>query len=160
MALTPAAAVLAAEYGGVLLGWLKSRGQVSNVAEHVYAHRRGLVGGFFTLVIACYLIAAFWFAPKADVRQSFVPVISQIQAMQAQGKEVVLYQANERIAGAGVFYMQGYLTILQTPEELKRYLAAKPGNVALVDNTDRLDVPVTVVKEMAINRQPYYFVEQ
>ncbi|MGQ7858229.1 ArnT family glycosyltransferase [Pseudomonas sp. 32A] len=160
MALTPAAAVLAAEYAGVLLGWLKSRGQVSNVAEHVYAHRRGLVGGFFTVVVACYLIAAFWFAPKADVRQSFVPVISQIQAMQAQGKEVVLYQANERIAGAGVFYMQGYLTILQTPEELKSYLAAKPGNVALVDNTDRLNVPVTVVKEMAINRQPYYFVEQ
>lgn len=160
MALTPAAAVLAAEYGGVLLGWLKSRGQVSNIAEHVYAHRRGLLGGFFTVVVACYLIAAFWFAPKADVRQSFVPVISQIQAMQAQGKEVVLYQANERIAGAGVFYMQGYLTILQTPEELKSYLAAKPGNVALVDNTDRLNVPVTVVKEMAINRQPYYFVEQ
>ncbi|UVH49566.1 glycosyltransferase family 39 protein [Pseudomonas sp. CBSPBW29] len=160
MALTPAAAVLAAEYAGVLLGWLKSRGQVSNVAEHVYEHRRGLVGGFFTVVVACYLIAAFWFAPKADVRQSFVPVISQIQAMQAQGKEVVLYQANERIAGAGVFYMQGYLTILQTPEELKSYLAAKPGNVALVDNTDRLNVPVTVVKEMAINRQPYYFVEQ
>jgi 4-amino-4-deoxy-L-arabinose transferase-like glycosyltransferase len=160
MALTPAAAVLAAEYSGVLLGWLKSRGQVSNVAEHVYAHRRGLVGGFFAVVVACYLIAAFWFAPKADVRQSFVPVISQIQAMQAQGKEVVLYQANERIAGAGVFYMQGYLTILQTPEELKSYLAAKPGNVALVDNTDRLNVPVTVVKEMAVNRQPYYFVEQ
>jgi 4-amino-4-deoxy-L-arabinose transferase-like glycosyltransferase len=160
MALTPAAAVLAAEYAGVLLGWLKSRGQVSNVAEHVYEHRRGLVGGFFTVVVACYLIAAFWFAPKADVRQSFVPVISQIQAMQAQGKEVVLYQANERIAGAGVFYMQAYLTILQTPEELKSYLAAKPGNVALVDNTDRLNVPVTVVKEMAINRQPYYFVEQ
>ncbi|MDP9028992.1 MAG: dolichyl-phosphate-mannose--protein mannosyltransferase, partial [Pseudomonadota bacterium] len=111
-------------------------------------------------VVACYLIAAFWFAPKADVRQSFVPVISQIQAMQAQGKEVVLYQANERIAGAGVFYMQGYLTILQTPEELKSYLATKPGNVALVDNTDRLNVPVRVVKEMAINRQPYYFVEQ
>ncbi|NWA91166.1 glycosyltransferase family 39 protein [Pseudomonas sp. D8002] len=160
MALTPAAAVLAAEYGRVLLGWLKSRGQVSHVAEHVYENRRGLVGGFFTVVVACYLIAAFWFAPKADVRQSFVPVISQIQAMQAQGKEVVLYQANERIAGAGVFYMQAYLTILQTPEELKSYLAAKPGNVALVDNTDRLNVPVTVVKEMAINRQPYYFVEQ
>lgn len=160
MALTPAAAVLAAEYGRVLLGWLKSRGQVSHVAEHVYENRRGLVGGFFTVVVACYLMAAFWFAPKADVRQSFVPVISQIQAMQAQGKEVVLYQANERIAGAGVFYMQAYLTILQTPEELKSYLAAKPGNVALVDNTDRLNVPVTVVKEMAINRQPYYFVEQ
>jgi len=152
--------VLAAEYGGVLLGWLKSRGQVSHVAEHVYENRRGLVGGLFTLLIACYLIAAFWYAPKADQRESFVPVISEIQAMQAQGKDVVLYQANERIAGAGVFYMQGYLTILQTPEELKSYLAAKPGNVALVDNTDRLNVPVTVVKEMAINRQPYYFVEQ
>jgi len=160
MSLTPAAAVLAAEYAGVLLERLKNRAQVSPLAKQVYEHRRGLIGGFFTLVVACYLITAFWFAPKADARQSFVPLISQIQALQAEGKDVVLYQPNERIAGASVFYTQAYLAILQTEPELRSYLAAKPGNVALLDHTDQLTAPVTVVKEMAINRQPYYFVEQ
>ncbi|CRM06330.1 glycosyltransferase family 39 protein [Pseudomonas asgharzadehiana] len=154
MTLAPAAAVLAAEYARVLLQWLK---------EHkpaLYKHHRPLVGGVFTLAITSYLIAAFWFAPKADVRQSFVPVIRQIQALQAEGKEVVLFQPNERIAGAGVFYMQGYLKMLQTEPELHRYLAAKPGNVALLDHTNGLNPQVKVIKHMAINRQPYYFVEQ
>ena len=110
--------------------------------------------------MACYLAAAFWFAPKADVRQSFVPVISQIQALKDEGKEVVLFQPNERIAGASVFYLRGYLPILQTEAELHDYLAAKPGNIALLDHTNGLSTPVRVAKEMSINRQPYYFVEQ
>ena len=154
MALTPAAAVLAAEYARVLLGWLK------NHKPALYKHHRTLVGSVFTLAVACYLAAAFWFAPKADVRQSFVPVISQIQALKDEGKEVVLFQPNERIAGASVFYLRGYLPILQTEAELHDYLAAKPGNVALLDHTNDLSTPVRVAKEMSINRQPYYFVEQ
>ncbi|MFL9677379.1 ArnT family glycosyltransferase [Pseudomonas marginalis] len=154
MALTPAAAVLAAEYVRVLLEWLKTH------KPGLYKHHTRLVGGVFTLAVACYLIAAFWFAPKADVRQSFVPLISQIQALQAEGKEVVLFQPNERIAGASVFYTQAYLPILQTEAELQRFLTAKPGNVALLDHTNDLTTKVTVIKEMAINRQPYYFIEQ
>ncbi|OPA84338.1 dolichyl-phosphate-mannose--protein mannosyltransferase [Pseudomonas fluorescens] len=154
MALTPAAAVLGAEYARVLLQWLKAR------KPSLYKHHRPLVGGVFTLAVGCYLIAAFWFAPKADVRQSFVPVISQVQALKDEGKEVVLFQPNERIAGASVFYLQAYLPILQTEAELQHYLAAKPGNVALLDHTNGLDPQVKVIKQMAINRQPYYFVEQ
>lgn len=154
MALTPAAAVLAAEYARVLLGWLRDH------RPALYKHHRTLVGGVFTLAVACYLVAAFWFAPKADVRQSFVPLISQIQALQAEGREVVLFQPNERTAGASVFYTQAYLPILQTETELRAYLAAKPGNLALLDHTDELTQPVTVFKEMSINRQPYYFIEQ
>ncbi|MBB4816077.1 4-amino-4-deoxy-L-arabinose transferase-like glycosyltransferase [Pseudomonas rhodesiae] len=154
MALTPAAAVLAAEYGRVILEWLKPH------KPSLYKYHRRLVGGVFTLAVACYLTAAFWFAPKADVRQSFVPVIRQVQALQAEGKEVVLFQPNERIAGASVFYLQSYLKILQTDAQLHSYLAARPGNVALLDRTDGLSTPVKVIKEMAINRQPYYFVEQ
>ncbi|QDG57031.1 glycosyltransferase family 39 protein [Pseudomonas sp. NIBRBAC000502773] len=154
MALTPAAAVLAAEYARVLLEWLKDH------KPALYRYHRHVIGGVFSLLIACYLVTAFWFAPKADARQSFVPVISQVQALQAQGKEVALFQPNERIAGAGVFYMKGYLRILQTEPELHSYLAAKPGNVALLDHTNDLTTKVTVIKEMAINRQPYYFIEQ
>ena len=103
---------------------------------------------------------AFWFAPKADKHESFVPVISQLQALQTEGREVAIFQPNERIAGAGVFYMQGYVPLLQTEAELRAFLTAKPGNVALTDHTKGLEEPVKVVKEMAIGRQPYYFIEQ
>lgn len=154
MALAPAAAVLAAEYARVLLEWLRTH------KPALYKHHRTVVGGVFTLAVGCYLVAAFWFAPKADVRQSFVPVISQVQALKDEGREVVLYRPNERIAGASVFYLQGYLPILQTEAELHSYLGAKPGNVALLDHTDDLATPVKVIKPMSINRQPYYFVEQ
>ena len=126
----------------------------------LYAPHKIVIGGVFTLLIACYLGAAFWFAPKADKKQSFVPVVSQIQALQAEGKKVALFRPNERIDGASMFYLQAYLPILQTEPELRSYLAAAPGNVALLDNTDQLTGKVTVIKEMAISRQPYYFIEQ
>jgi 4-amino-4-deoxy-L-arabinose transferase-like glycosyltransferase len=154
MALTPAAAVLAAEYARVLLQWLKDH------KPALYTPHKIVIGGVFTLLIACYLGAAFWFAPKADKKQSFVPVVSQIQALQAEGKKVALFRPNERIDGASVFYLQAYLPILQTEPELRSYLAAAPGNVALLDNTDQLTGKVTVIKEMPISRQPYYFIEQ
>lgn len=154
MALTPAAAVLAAEYARVLLEWAKDH------KPGLYRYHRRIIGGVFSLAIACYLSAAFWFAPKADVRHSFVPVISQIQTLQDEGRTVAMYQPNERIDGASVFYLQAYLPILNTEAELRAFLSAKPGNVALTDHTDRLKAPVTVIKQMAVNRQPYYFVEQ
>ena len=154
MSLTPAAAVLAAEYGLVLLQWLKAR------KPGLYRYHRQAIGGVFAVLIASYMVAAGVFAPKADKRESFVPMISQLQALQAEGREVAIFQPNERIAGAGVFYMQGYVPLLQTEPELRAFLSAKPGNVALTDHTKGLDEPVKVIKEMAIGRQPYYFVEQ
>ncbi|QHF47038.1 dolichyl-phosphate-mannose--protein mannosyltransferase [Pseudomonas sp. S35] len=154
MALTPAAAVLAAEYAGVLLAWLKAR------KPGLYRYHRGVIIGAFSLAMASYLTAALWFAPKADKRESFVPVISQARGFQTEGKEVVMFQPNERIAGASVFYLQAYLPILQTEAQLHGFLTAKPGNVALLDNTRALSGTFTVVKEMKIGRQPYYFIEQ
>ncbi len=154
MALTPAAAVLAAEYAGVLLEWLKVR------KPALYRYHRGVIIGVFSLAMVSYLTAAFWFAPKADKRESFVPVISQARAFQTEGKNVVMFQPNERIAGASVFYLQAYLPILQTEAELHSFLTAKPGNVALLDNTRQLSGKITVIKEMKIGRQPYYFIEQ
>jgi hypothetical protein len=56
--------------------------------------------------------------------------------------------------------MQAYVPILNTEAELRAFLTAKPGNVALMDHTDRLNEKVTVIKQMAIGRQPYYFAEQ
>ncbi len=154
MSLTPAAAVLAAEYARVLLHWLKDH------KPALYKLHKVVIGSVFTVAIACYLGAAAWYAPKADARESFVPVIRQVQALQAEGKEVALFQPNERIDGASMFYLQAYLPILQTEEELRSYLAAKPGNIALLDHTNGLTIPITVVKQMSISRQPYYFITQ
>jgi 4-amino-4-deoxy-L-arabinose transferase-like glycosyltransferase len=154
MSLTPAAAVLAAEYARVLLDRLKDR------KPALYRYHRQVIGGVFAVLIASYMSAAFVFAPKADKRESFVPVISQLQALQAEGREVAMFQPNERIAGAGVFYMQGYVPLLQTEAELQAFLSAKPGNVALTDQTSVLKEQVKVIKEMAISRKPYYFIEQ
>jgi len=154
MSLTPAATVLAAEYAYVLLQWLKDR------KPGLYRYHRPVIAGVFTVLFASYLGAAFWFIPKADKRESFVPVISQLQALQAEGREVAMFQPNERISGAGVFYMQAYVPILQSEPELRAFLTAKPGNVVLTDHTKGLDEKVTVIKEMAISRQPYYFIEQ
>lgn len=154
MALTPAAAVLASEYAGVLLEWLKAH------KPALYRYHRGVIISAFSLAIASYLMAAFWFAPKADKRESFVPVISQARAFQTEGRDVVMFQPNERIAGASVFYLQAYLPILQTEAQLHSFLTAKPGNIALLDNTRQLSGKVTVIKEMKIGRQPYYFIEQ
>lgn len=147
MALTPAAAVLAAEYGAVLL-------------SRVPAYRRGLISGVFAVVIACYLGAALWYAPKADRRESFVPLTHQIQAFQAQGHTVVLYQPNERVAGATVFYTQNNLPILQTEAQLRAYLDARPGNLALLDRIEQLTTPVTALKQITVGSRPYSFVEQ
>ena len=154
MALTPAAAVLAAEYAGVLLEWLKAH------KPALYRYHRGVIISAFSLAIASYLMAAFWFAPKADKRESFVPVISQARAFQTEGRDVVMFQPNERIAEASVFYLQAYLPVLQTEAQLRSFLTAKPGNIALLDNTRQLSGKVTVIKEMKIGRQPYYFIEQ
>jgi len=148
MSLTPAAAVLATEYGAVLLGRLSER------------LRRRLIVGVFTLMIACYLGAAIWYAPKADRRESFVPLTNQVQALQAQGHTVVLYQPNERVAGATVFYTMRNLPILQSPAQLRAYLDAKPGNVALLDRIEELPTPVTPLQKITVGSRPYYFVEQ
>jgi len=154
MALTPAAAVLAAEYAQVLLHWLKDH------KPALYKRHKIVIGGVFTVLIACYLSAAFWFAPKS--RQKTVLRARDEPDPGATGRrqKVALFRPNERIDGASVFYLQAYLPILQTEPELHSYLAAAPGNVALLDNTEQLTGKVTVIKEMAINRQPYYFIGQ
>ena len=147
MALTPAAAVVATEYAAVLL-------------QRLPTYRRSLITGTFALVIACYLGAAIWYAPKADRRESFVPMTRQIQALQAQGHNVVLYQPNERVAGATVFYTMSNLPILRSEPQLRAYLDARPGNVALLDRIGELTTPVTTLKQITVGSRPYYFVEQ
>lgn len=111
-----------------------------------------------TLVVCSYLVAAQWAAPRADRQLSFVPLISQIQTLQAAGQQVALYQANERAAGASVFYTQSLLKDVQTEAQLNAFLGTSPNNVAVMALQEDPKPPLKVLKKITVSRQAYYFV--
>ena len=158
MSLTPAAAVIAAEYAAVLYERLRQRTQGTGLLGKIARQRRNLAIGLLSLVIVTYLAAAQWAAPRADRKLSFLPLTEQIQTLQAEGNEVALFQANERTAGATVFYTHSLLKDLQTDDELNRFLAASPTHVALIASDSEPAPPLKVLKQMMVGRQAYYFV--
>ncbi len=160
MSLTPAAAVIAAEYAAVLYERLRQHTQGTGLLGKVARQRRYLAIGLLGLIILAYLAAAQWAAPRADRKLSFLPLTEQIQTLQAKGNEVALFQANERTAGATVFYTHSLLKDLQTDDELNRFLAASPIHVALIAGDSEPAPPLKVLKQMRVGRQAYYFVEQ
>ncbi|WP_409298366.1 ArnT family glycosyltransferase [Pseudomonas sp. KCJK8993] len=158
MSLTPAAAVLAAEYGAVLYQRLARRAAGSGFWSAVGRRRKGLVVGLMSLVVAAYLANAQWFAPRLDRELSFVPVTDQIMALEADGHPLALYQANERIAGASVFYTQRLLGDLQTESQLMAFLAESPRHMAVLGGAEAPKPPLQIQKTLMVGRQAYYFV--
>ncbi|MGC5703429.1 glycosyltransferase family 39 protein [Pseudomonas sp. NFXW11] len=158
MSLTPAAAVLAAEYGAVLYQRLAQRAQGNGFWSAVGRRRQGLVITIMSLVICAYLANAQWVAPKADRKLSFVPVTDQIMALQGSGHQLALYQANERIGGATVFYTRSLLKDLQTEAQLLAFLGESPQHVAVMTGDAPPQPPLRVDKVIMVSRQAYYFV--
>ncbi|MGF6113047.1 ArnT family glycosyltransferase [Pseudomonas frederiksbergensis] len=158
MCLAPAAAVIAAEYARVLYEQLKTREGNSGLIGRIAHHRQGLIAGLLAVVIGCYLITAQWLLPHADRKLSFVPLVEQIQALQANGQQVALFQADERVGGASVFYTQRVLKGLETEAQLHEFLQATPGNVAVMAGEREPMAPLKVLTIMMVGRQPYYFV--
>lgn len=158
MCLAPAAAVIAAEYARVLYEQLKTREGNSGLIGRIAHHRQGLIAGLLAVVIGCYLITAQWLLPHADRKLSFVPLVEQIQALQANGQQVALFQADERVGGASVFYTQRVLKGLDTEAQLHEFLQAAPGNVAVMAGEGEPVAPLKVLTIMMVGRQPYYFV--
>ncbi|WP_371858300.1 ArnT family glycosyltransferase [Pseudomonas sp. FW215-L1] len=156
MSMTPAAAVIAAEYAGVLFERLKERD--SGFVGWIARHRQALAAGILTVVIASYLGAAQWALPKADKELSFLPLTEHIQSLQASGHQVALFQANERVGGASVFYTQSVLKGLDTDAQLKDFLSASPSNIAVMSGDSEPAAPLKVLKIMMVGRQAYYFV--
>ncbi|WP_248744020.1 MULTISPECIES: ArnT family glycosyltransferase [unclassified Pseudomonas] len=156
MSMTPAAAVIAAEYASVLFDRLKDRN--SGFVGWVARHRQALAAGILTVVIASYLGAAQWALPKADKELSFLPLTEHIQSLQASGHQVALFQANERVGGASVFYTQSVLKGLDTDAQLKDFLSASPSNIAVMSGDSEPAAPLKVLKTMMVGRQAYYFV--
>lgn len=156
MSMTPAAAVIAAEYAGVLFDKLKDKrnGFVGRIARH----RQTVAAGILAVVIASYLGAAQWALPNADKHLSFLPLTEHIQALQASGNQVALFQANERVGGASVFYTQSVLKGLDTDAQLRDFLSASPSNIAVMSGDSEPTAPLKVHKAMMVGRQAYYFV--
>lgn len=156
MSMTPAAAVIAAEYASVLFERLKDRN--SGFVGWIARHRQALTAGILTVVIASYLGAAQWALPKADKELSFLPLTEHIQSLQASGHQVALFQANERVGGASVFYTQSVLKGLDTDAQLKDFLSASSSNIAVMSGDSEPAAPLKVLKTMMVGRQAYYFV--
>ncbi|MDI3400693.1 glycosyltransferase family 39 protein [Pseudomonas sp. V88_4] len=156
MSMTPAAAVIAAEYAGVLFDKLKD--QRNGFVGRIARHRQTLAAGILTVVIASYLGAAQWALPNADKHLSFLPLTEHIQSLQASGNQVALFQANERVGGASVFYTQSVLKGLDTDAQLRDFLSASPSNIAVMSGDSEPTAPLKVHKTMMVGRQAYYFV--
>ncbi|WP_160109211.1 glycosyltransferase family 39 protein [Pseudomonas izuensis] len=160
MSMTPAAAVIAAEYASVLFERLKAREGSSTWLGRLAGYRHGLAIGTLTLVIGGYLAAAQWALPHADRKLSFLPLIEQIKSMQAHGQQVALFQANERVGGASVFYTRSLLKGLDTEAQLHEFLRASPDHVAILSGNAEPVAPLKVLKTMKVGQQAYYFVGQ
>ncbi|MFJ2482389.1 ArnT family glycosyltransferase [Pseudomonas sp. NPDC087598] len=158
MSMTPAAAVIAAEYAWVLFERLKGYEGANRLVGRIARHRQTLAVGVLTVVIASYLAAAQWALPHADKKLSFLPLTEHIQTLQAEGHQVALFQANERVGGASVFYTQQVLKGLDTDAQLRDYLAASPAHVALKAGDQEPAAPLKVLKTLMVGRQAYYFV--
>jgi 4-amino-4-deoxy-L-arabinose transferase-like glycosyltransferase len=160
MSMTPAAAVIAAEYASVLFERLKAREGASPLISRIAQYRQGIAIGVLAVVIGSYLAAAQWALPQADRKLSFLPLTEQIRMMQANGLQVALFQASERLGGASVFYTRTVLKGLDTEAQLHEFLVASPSNVAVMAAEAEPGPPLKVLKVMRVGRQAYYFVGQ
>ncbi|QHF53705.1 glycosyltransferase family 39 protein [Pseudomonas sp. S49] len=158
MSMTPAAAVIAAEYAVVLFERLKQYESGNGFVGRITRQRQTLAVGVLTLVIGSYLAAAQWALPHADKKLSFLPLSEHIQMLQAEGRQVALFQANERVGGASVFYTRQVLKGLDTDAQLKDFLAASPSHVAVMAADREPVAPLKVLKTLRVGRQAYYFV--
>ncbi|MDB6052453.1 MAG: dolichyl-phosphate-mannose-protein mannosyltransferase [Pseudomonas sp.] len=157
MSLTPAAAVIAAEYSAVLLERLRERSATSAWAQPLVRHQRAFIVGVLGLMVVSYLGVAIWVMPREDRNQSFTPLTEQMRALQESGRRVVLFTPSERLAGAGVFYTQSVLVALQTEDQLNSFLSESPNNVAVMERQDDPVAPLKILKKIVVGDRAYYF---
>lgn len=145
MSLSPAAAVIAAEYAAVLLRGPRPR-------------LRALAAGVLGAVVCVYLAVAIWVNPREDRQQTLLPVTERIFQLQADGRTVALFNPSERLAGAGVFYSRSLLRALDDDRQLASFLGAAPANVAVMEREDTPPEPLKVLDKIVVGGRAYYFV--
>jgi len=147
MSMAPAAAIIAAEYAAVILEWLRRRSATSTFSAKLVKHHRPLAMGLLALVVCGYLAAAV-LESRSDLKNSFKPLTDQVIELQAHGKQVALFQPEERLAST-VFYTQRQQQVLMTEDELTTFLAASPDNVVIIDQGLKVSMPVAPIKVLA-----------
>jgi 4-amino-4-deoxy-L-arabinose transferase-like glycosyltransferase len=151
--LAPAAAVIAAACALDL--WQRWRERHGSL--HSWLRRMAL--GMALLVPASYLAYAQWGAPRADQKESFLPMSEQLRQHRAAGRPVTLFRPSERLAGASVFYTRSKLPELQNSDELLAYLGRSKEHVALLESDTPPQPPLKVLQRFEIGSRSYYFVE-
>jgi 4-amino-4-deoxy-L-arabinose transferase-like glycosyltransferase len=150
--LAPAAAVIAAACAlDLRQKWRERHGNPSP-----WARRLGLAVAL--LVPASYLAYAQWGVPRADQKESFLPMSEQIRQHQLQGRLVKLFQPSERLAGASVFYTRSVLPELQNRDDLLAYLLQSKQHVALLESGSLPQPPLKVLQNFRVGSREYYFV--
>lgn len=144
MALTPAAAVIAAEYGAIVLQRVRP------------SLRPPLLVTTLALIIGVYMAVAIWIAPRADRTESFLPLTARINQLQAEGRQVVLFTPSERLAGAGVFYSRSLLEALETQTQLDAFLKRSPEHVAVMERADDPPSPLKTLDKIVVGNRAYY----
>ena len=131
----------------------------------IYFERRGDYERFFitallqfVMVFGCVSIMA---ARYVNQRQSFRPLFANTAHKVADGREVILYNAEERIRGAAVFYLQRRFTELRRPAELAELLHRPSSRrfVILANAREKLAgfkpvYQVTIRKDMFVLAEP------
>lgn len=158
MALTPAAAVIAAEYARVCLARMGQVGQTHRWARALEARRPLLLGALMGVIICGYLAVAIVVQPRDDRQQSFLPLAQRISALQVQGNQVVLFNPSERLAGAGVFYSRSLLQAMDTEQQLNEFLDASAHHVALMERENEPSAPLRILDKQVVGDRAYYFV--
>ena len=160
MSLAPAAAVMAAEYLAVLDERLRAMAQRSSLAATVLRHETALTTMAMLLIVATYLVSAWWLAPRADQQLSFVPLMQQAQALGRQGRHIVLFQPSERLAGASVFYSQSLVDSIDNDAQLNAFLSASAENIAILESRSEPAPPLKIIDRFTIGERVYYFVSR
>jgi 4-amino-4-deoxy-L-arabinose transferase-like glycosyltransferase len=156
LALYPAAAIVAAEYCRHLLELVGRKAATSPVADVLYRRHRALTAGLILLISAGYVYRAAIWEPRQDAKVSILPTMSELDRQLRAGRQVILYQPTERLAGAVVFYTGRTLPQLDQPAELHAFLEAAPHHIALTQ-PESAPPDLQVLHRQQIGKRGYVF---
>lgn len=117
----------------------------------------GALAGCIAMLAVAYLAYAALLLPTQDRSQTFLPLFTRLQALQASGHELALYQPSERLAGAAVFYLEKKLPVLRRDDELDAYLNTTAAHIAVLEAGVLPALPRSkIIETFTIGKRDYY----
>jgi 4-amino-4-deoxy-L-arabinose transferase-like glycosyltransferase len=157
LALYPAAAIIAADYCLQLLARYRQQ-PLSRWARWWRQHYRRAGALILGVVTLLYLSYATLYLPRQDREESFVPLLTQVDALRRDGYQIALYQPSERLAGAMVFYTFTKAQTLQGAAALDAYLAQSDKHAALFEADTPPRQTLATLHHFQIGKRHYYVV--